>query len=333
MNSASQPISRFTPSDIPDLSGTNAIITGANSGIGFFTALELARHGANVTLAVRSTDKGNAAAEKIRSQLRPPQNTASSAAPLPQPGTLDVLPLDLISLASVETFSAAYCATKRPLHLLINNAGIMALPKRTLSPDGFEAQFATNVLGHFALTARLFPAILAAATPASPSRIVTVASIAHKSGKIRLDDLTFTSGYKPMVAYSQTKLANVMFAFELDRRLRAAGLNVLSTAAHPGVASTNLFQGSHYIAPERAMRRFIAGVIGVVLNSTAQGALPTLYAAASPNAKSGEYYGPTGFQEMRGPLGLASIAPQAKDTAVAAALWQKCEALTGCKLL
>jgi NAD(P)-dependent dehydrogenase (short-subunit alcohol dehydrogenase family) len=309
-------ISDFTPAQIPSLAGTNAIITGANSGIGFVTALELARHGAHVTLAIRSAEKGAAAIAKIRDEI--------------PAASVEVLLLDLASLASVESFAKTYAATNRPLHLLINNAGIMALPKRTLTIDGFEAQFGTNVLAHFALTARLFPAIVKAAQAAAgPSRIVTVSSIIHKRGHIRLDDLTFTSGYTPMRAYGQSKLANLMFAFELDRRLRAASLPVWSLAAHPGVAATNLFKGSHYPAYEKIPRLVIGQVISAFLNSAAQGALPTLYAAASPLAKSGEYYGPTGFREMRGPLGRAHIASQAKDQAVAAALWQRCEELTG----
>jgi NAD(P)-dependent dehydrogenase (short-subunit alcohol dehydrogenase family) len=312
-------ISHFSAAQIPSLARTNAIITGANSGIGFVTALELARHGAHVTLAVRSAEKGAAAIAQIRAEV--------------PAASVDVLPLDLASLASVESFAKAYAAANRPLHLLINNAAIMALPRRTLTVDGFEVQFGTNVLGHFALTARLFPAIVKAGqTSAQPSRIVTVSSIIHKRGRIRLDDLTFTSGYKPMDAYGQSKLANLMFAFELDRRLRAASLPVWSLAAHPGVAATNLFQGTHYPAYERIPRRIIGHVISAVLNSAAQGALPSLYAATSPDARSGEYYGPTGFREMRGPLGLAHIAPAAKDTAVAAELWQRCEDLTGLRL-
>lgn len=309
-------ISDFTPAQIPTLAGTNAVITGANSGIGFVTALELARHGAHVSLAVRSAEKGAAALAQIRAEL-PAAN-------------IEVLPLDLASLASVESFARTYTATGRPLHLLINNAGIMALPKRTLTVDGFEAQFGTNVLGHFALTARLFPTIMkAAGSAAGPSRIVTVSSIIHKRGRIRLDDLTFTSGYTPMRAYGQSKLANLMFALELDRRLRTRSLPVWSLAAHPGVAATNLFKGSHYPAYEKIPRLIIGQIISAFLNSAAQGALPTLYAAASPDAKSGKYYGPTGFREMRGPVGLANIAPQAKDEAVAAAIWQRCEELTG----
>jgi NAD(P)-dependent dehydrogenase (short-subunit alcohol dehydrogenase family) len=312
----SSAISDFTPAQIPSLAGTNAIITGANSGIGFVTALELARHGAHVTLAVRSAEKGEAAVTRIRAEI--------------PAAKVEVLSLDLASLASVESFAKAYAEANRPLHLLINNAGIMALPRRTLTVDGFEAQFGTNVLGHFALTARLFPAIIRAAQSAvGPSRVVTVSSIIHKSGHIRLDDLTFTSGYKPMVAYGQSKLANLMFAFQLDRRLRARSLPVWSLAAHPGVAATNLFQGTHYPGYERIPRLVIGHVINAFLNTAAQGALPTLYAAASSDAKSGEYYGPTGFREMRGALGLAHVAPQAKDEAVGAALWQRCEELTG----
>lgn len=307
--------------DIPPQAGKRVIITGANSGIGYHAALKLARKGAHVVLACRDREKGEAALVGL--------NTEAPGA------SLELAILDLASLASVREFAGNELAQRRPLHILINNAGVMAPPRRLETADGFELQFGTNVLGHFALTGLLLPALeLAAAGSALEStgrpRIVTIASIAHKRGRINLDDLQFTRNYAPMKTYQQSKLANLMLAFELDRRLRAASSPIMSVAAHPGVAHTPLFSKGDYSATEKAARKLLGEVIEILLNTDAEGALPTLYAATSPDATDGGYYGPQGFQEMRGEhVGPAKIAPQARDTAVATNLWKICEDLTG----
>jgi len=308
---------------MPNQAGRRAIVTGANSGIGYYAALELARKGAHVLLACRDRARGDAALARLRAEA--PNASA------------EVVPLDLASLASVREFAADELKRGVPLDLLINNAGVMAPKKRLETKDGFELQFGTNVLGHFALTTLLFPALVRAAeSRPEPPRVVTIASIAHKQGRLNFDDLQSARGYNPMGAYRQSKLANVMFALELDRRVRAAGLptaRILSVAAHPGVANTNLFQVGEYGKVEKLIRRGFGVLIETFLNSEYAGALPTLYAATAPEAQSGAYYGPVGFQEMRGEVGNATIAPQARDAAAATRLWDDCERLTGTKLL
>lgn len=315
---------QWKAADIPAQTGKRIIITGANSGIGYHAALKLARKGANIVLACRDREKGEAALASLNMEA---------------PGAqLELAHLDLASLASVHEFAANELAQHRPLHILVNNAGVMAPPKRLETADGFELQFGTNVLGHFALTGLLLPALQQAAAESGTEstesldrpRIVTIASIAHKRGQINLSDLQSTRNYAPMKAYQQSKLANLMLALELDRRLRAAGSPVMSVAAHPGVAHTPLFSKADYSPIEKSARRLMGEVIELLLNTDAEGALPTLYAATSPDTVDGGYYGPQGFQEMRGEhVGPAKIAPQARDTAVAAELWKRCEGLTG----
>jgi len=303
--------------DIPSQAGKRIIITGANSGIGYHAALKLARKGAHLVLACRDRQKGEAALDSLNTEA---------------PGAqLELAILDLASLASVREFAANELAERRPLNVLINNAGIMAPPRRLETADGFELQFGTNVLGHFALTGLLLPALeQAAAESAERPRIVTIASIAHKRGSINLDDLQYTRNYAPMKAYQQSKLANLMLAFELDRRLRATGSRIMSVAAHPGVAHTPLFSKGDYSPVEKAARKLLGEVIEIFLNTDAEGALPTLYAATSPDVTDGGYYGPQGFEEMRGEaVGLAKVAKQARDTAIAAQLWRRSEELTG----
>ena len=306
---------------IPSQAGRRTLITGANSGIGYPAARELARAGAHILLGSRDRGKGEAAVARLRSEV--------------PAASVELSILDLASLASVKDFAARELDRGLPLDVLIDNAGVMAPPKRLETSDGFELQFGTNVLGHFALTGLLLPAIARAVTassaelPQSP-RIVILASIAHKRGVIEFDDLQSTRSYNPMKAYAQTKLADLMLAFELDRRLRAKTLPILTVAAHPGVANTNLFQAGDYNPFEKAMRRLSSHVIGAVLNSTFEGALPTIYAAAAPETRSGGYYGPQGFAEMRGgDVGDAVVAAQARDAAAAARLWSICEELTG----
>ena len=302
----------WTAEDIPSLRGRRFLITGANSGIGYHAALKLARKDAEVTLACRDRRKGETAVARLLENA---------------PGArVEMALLDLASLESIRRFAAEELAKERPLHVLINNAGVMAVPKRTETADGFEMQFGTNVLGHFALTGLLLPALERASTTAEPSRVVTIASIAHKRGTLNLDDLQSTRSYSPMTAYQQSKLGDLMFAFELSRRLHAAGSSVLSMAAHPGVAATELFRG----AVPKAFHGLFSNAISALLNTDAEGALPTLYAATSGGAMDGGYYGPQGFQEMRGDtVGAAKVARQARDEKAAARLWDLCEQWTG----
>ncbi|WP_348267278.1 oxidoreductase [Edaphobacter paludis] len=311
----------WTSADIPSQTGKRVLITGANSGIGYHAAFTLARKGAHVILACRDRAKGKAALNRIVDDA---------------PGAnIELAILDLASLASVRAFAAQQLEQRQPLDILINNAGVMAPPKRLQTADGFELQFGTNVLGHFALTGLLLPALRQAGEKSSEApRIVTIASIAHKRGHLNFDDLQYQRNYAPMKTYQQSKLANLMLALELDRRLRAAGSNILSVAAHPGVANTNLFQTGDRSAFENAARKVLGHVIGAFLNTDAEGALPTLYAATSSDVTGGGYYGPQGFQEMSGEeIGPAKIAPQARDNAAAARLWNICEQLTGVTVL
>src|SRR3984957_9186951 len=235
---------QWTAADIPSLSGKRVLITGANSGIGYRAALKLVRKGARVMLACRDRSRGEAALRRMQAD-----SDGIEA---------EVVLLDLASLASIRGFAAQELALRRPLDLLINNAGVMAPPKRLETADGFELQFGTNVLGHFALTALLLPALeRAAAQQAAPPRVVMVASIAHKRGQLDLDDLQSRRNYNPMKSYQQTKLADLMLAFEMDRRLRAQGSRIVCNAAHPGVAKTNLFLTGDYAPVERAVRRLV----------------------------------------------------------------------------
>jgi NAD(P)-dependent dehydrogenase (short-subunit alcohol dehydrogenase family) len=299
----------WTPADIPPQSGKLALITGANSGVGFHAALELARAGARVLLGCRSRDKATAARLRILAQVPDAQ--------------LEPAILDLASLASIRAFAQSYLDRSRPLDLLINNAGVMALPTRQLTADGFELQIGTNHLGHFALTGLLLPAIIAA--PAA--RIVTVSSIAHRGGSIRLHDLKWTRDYKPWPAYRQSKLANLFFAFELARRLQTTHPNVASIAVHPGVARTNLFAAGP--GQKKDLPGLLAPlVISIVGQSDRQGALPTLYGATAPEARSGRFYGPHGFREMRGYPVEVTPESQAYDEPTAASLWTISEDLT-----
>ncbi|WP_295245497.1 SDR family oxidoreductase [uncultured Brevundimonas sp.] len=299
----------WTTNDIPDLSGRLAIVTGATGGLGLETALVLAGKGAEVVLAARNPDKGAEAERLIRSRH---PNAAVR---------FDLL--DLASLASVQAFAERHLATGRPIDILIDNAGVMALPTRQTTVDGFEMQFGTNYLSHFALVGRLLPLLIGA-----KARVVQLSSVAHRTGRIRLDDLNSQTYYSPWPVYQQSKLAMLMFALELQRRSDAHGWGLTSVAAHPGFARTDLIANGQAGKPGLFARgaRLLEAVLS---HSAADGALPILMAATLPDPTPGGYYGPTGFQEMKGPPGVAVIKRQAKDADVARRLWSESERLTG----
>ncbi len=302
---------KWTAEQIPLQGGKTAVVTGANSGIGYQAALELARHGAHVLLGCRNAAKGSAALDRLKREAR-----GASA---------EVVQLDMASLASIRAFAAAFLARGVVLDLLINNAGVMALPTRELTEDGFERQFGTNHLGHFALTGLLMPALLAAPAP----RVVTVASLAHRTGKIEFDNLQSEKSYKGKgwEAYNASKLANILFAKELDRRARAAHNSLLSLAVHPGVSITNIFENGPGANGLKAIA--VKVLAPVLMQKDDAGALPTLYAATSSEAKGGEYIGPDGFGELKGAPVVVQPKPQALDTAVGERLWAVSEELTG----
>jgi NAD(P)-dependent dehydrogenase (short-subunit alcohol dehydrogenase family) len=293
-----------TQAEIPSQLGRTAVVTGATGGLGYETALALAKAGAEVILTGRDDQKGRSAIEKISRDVIGAKVSYEH--------------LDLASLASVVDFAQRMQA-RQSLDLLINNAGVMALPRRQTTADGFEMQFGTNHLGHFALTARLMPLLRQASGP----RVVSVSSLAHRTGLIDFGDLQGERVYSPWKAYGQSKLATLMFALELQRRSDAAGWNLISSAAHPGFARTNLFArgpgGLLSLATD-----FAAPLFG---HSAADGARPMLFAATSPEARPGAYYGPGGIGELRGAPAPALIMPQARDAAAAARLWDVSEKL------
>jgi NAD(P)-dependent dehydrogenase (short-subunit alcohol dehydrogenase family) len=304
-------MSDWTDAQIPDQSGRTAVVTGANSGIGFQAARRLAQHGARVVLAVRDADRGEAAAERI---------AMDGGAPRPE-----VRRLDLADLASVRAFAEGF---GEPLDVLVNNAGVMALPRRTTA-DGFEMQLGTNHLGHFALTGLLLDRLL----ERPGARVVTVSSGAHRMGRVRFDNLQGERHYQRWLAYGQSKLANLLFAAELQRRATAAGLDLLSVAAHPGYASTNLqVRGAQMDGS--ALKEHGAVLLNrLVGQSDDMGALPTLYAATSPDVRGGGYFGPDGPFESRGhprPVGRSGAA---RDPETARRLWEVSEDLTGVRYL
>ena len=304
----------WTAAEIPPQAGKLALITGANSGIGYHTALELARARCGVILACRDRIRGDAARTRI-------------LAAVPS-AHVEVLLLDLASLESVRAAADRFLSTGQHLDLLINNAGVMALPHRQLTRDGFERQFGTNHLGHFALTGLLLPALLSAGP--APARIVTVSSIAHRGATMDFANLQWERGYRPWPAYRRSKLANLLFGFELERRLERAQARACSVVVHPGVSNTNLFasgpgQGRSLIA------RLIPFFIALFAQSDAQGALPTLYAATAPEIRGGHFYGCDGFRQMRGYPVEVRAETQAYDEPMAAKLWEISENLTGVK--
>lgn len=296
---------KWTPQDIPDQSGRVAVVTGANVGLGLVAARELARKGAHVILACRNPRRGEEGLAQLRAAV--PEADAELAA------------LDLSDLSSVRAFTESFSAEHDGLDLLINNAGIMAVP-RAVSVDGFESQLATNHLGPFALTG-----LLLAALQARDGRVVTVSSLMHRIGKIDFDDLMGERSYGRWGAYAQSKLANLLFTFELERRARAAGLGLHAMAAHPGVSATNLFTAGQRSLADRMM----APVNYRFAQSAEIGALPELYAATVTDLPGGCYVGPNGFMEQRGHPKLVQARSAAYDPDLARRLWEVSEELTG----
>jgi NAD(P)-dependent dehydrogenase (short-subunit alcohol dehydrogenase family) len=302
-------MTRWTYDDVPDLTGRTAVVTGANSGIGLVEARELAAHGADVVMAVRRTGAGEEGAERIR-------RTGA-------PGRVMVEELDLASLDSVAAFSDRLGErTDGRLDLLVNNAGVMTPPKYRETEDGFELQYGTNHLGHFALTARLLPLLLAADAP----RVTTVASLAHQRGDARVLDGNPRETYDPQTAYGQSKLANVLFADELQRVASAAGSTLTSTAAHPGISGTNLVASPDGMGANPLVGTVGQWIVRLIFPSPERGAEAVVHAATV--ADPGSYIGPTGPGEAFGAVGEAQRSRWAQDEDLAAALWERSADLT-----
>jgi NAD(P)-dependent dehydrogenase (short-subunit alcohol dehydrogenase family) len=302
--------STWTTDDIGDLTDQRVVITGANSGIGKEAARVLAQHGATVVVACRDLTKGEEAIADIRTTT--------------QAGALELLQLDLADLTAVEAAAEEYRERFDRLDILINNAGVMALPYRQ-TVDGFEMQFGTNHLGHFALTGHLFPLLLAAPAP----RVVTVSSGAHKAGRMNFDNLDGSGGYWKWPAYAQSKLANLLFTFELQRRAEAANLALEAVAAHPGYSSTNLQGAASRMTGARLAERGWNLINTLVGQSARRGALPTVYAATGSDISGGDYVGPNGPAELWGRPVKVGTTRAARDSRLAARLWTVSEELTG----
>ena len=295
---------KWTEADIPDQTGRVALVTGANSGIGFEAARAMAEHGATVLLGCRNPAKAADALARIQ-----------AAAP---DATVEILPLDLADLASIHAAAADVVARFDRLDLSINNAGVMALPKQS-TKDGFEMQFGTNHVGHFALTGHLLPLLLR--TPGS--RIVSVSSTAHRVGRMSFDDLTGDKRYHRWLRYGQSKVANLLFTFELQRKLTAAHAGTIAVACHPGGSNTDLARDAGLLM------KLAQPAANLAMQSAAMGALPTLRAATDPAVRGGEYYGPDGIGEMRGHPKIVASTGYSKRTDIAAQLWTVSEELTG----
>lgn len=302
--------SSWSADDVPDLTGTRILITGGNSGIGLEAARLFAGHGADVVIACRNLDKGRGAVAEIR-------RTTSN-------GDVELLELDLADLANVANAAEDFLDRHGSLDVLVNNAGVMALPYRA-TVDGFEMQFGTNHLGHFALTGQLLPALAAAGA----ARVVTISSIMHKTGRMDFDNLDASRGYSKWPAYSMSKLANLQFTFELQRRAEQAGLPLIAVAAHPGYTSTNLQGAGPKMAGTSVAQYAWAAVNAVVGQSPARGALPTVYAATAGDVAGGDYIGPRGLAELRGLPVKVGATRAARDPRQAKRLWTVSEELTG----
>lgn len=305
----------WSADDLPDLKGRRALVTGAASGIGYETAAALAAHGAEVILADRNEIGGAVAVQRIREQA---------------PGApVEFRALDLADLSLIRRFSETLRAEARPLHLLANVAGILPPVRRSTTRDGFELKFGINVLGHYALTGHLLPLL----QKAESARVLNVSSLVQKTGRLHFDDLQAEHGYEPQRAYGQAKLACLMLALELHERARAAGSTLQSLAAHPGIARTALGsdrrQQSGHRWRDRLEERVQALVFRWLGQSSAEGALPLLYAAADPAAQSGGFYGPDGFGEFRGAPVAVRPSKAALDGDARRQLWARCEQLTG----
>ncbi|MEN3611425.1 SDR family oxidoreductase [Plantactinospora sp. ZYX-F-223] len=300
--------------DVPDLTGKLAVVTGANSGIGFGVSHRLARAGAEVILAVRDEAKGNRAIAEIRAEVPAAKLTLQH--------------LDLTSLASVAAFGTALTERGRPVDILVNNAGIMAPRRRALTEDGYELQFATNYLGHFALTGHLLPLLRAAGA----ARVVSISSMLSRVGRFDFDNLQGERHYQPVRAYGLSKLAMLVFARELQRRSTLGGWGIRSNAAHPGATITNLqvtgpTHGGRSLRLNRIRNRLLY-LVPWVWQEIPGGALPAVYAATSPAAEGAGYYGPDGFAELHGGPTPAKVPAQALDEAAAAQLWEVSEQLS-----
>jgi NAD(P)-dependent dehydrogenase (short-subunit alcohol dehydrogenase family) len=286
---------------MPDGRGKVAIVTGANSGIGYETARALVAKGGQVIMACRSMEKGQAALGEIRAEH--------------PDGAVELMELDLADLSSVKRFAEEFLNSHDQLDLLINNAGVMMMPELSRTADGFEMQFDTNHLGHFALTGLLLETI----NNTPEARVVNISSTMHRFGRLHFDNLNAEESYSPQGAYSASKLANLLFTYELQRRFESADVETISTASHPGFTATNLQRHS-------ALYRFIGNVMAM---RPAQGALPTLYAATESGVDGGSYYGPDGLMEARGYPKRVGSNKRSHDRAVAERLWTVSEELTG----
>ncbi|GAB7018538.1 oxidoreductase [Halostagnicola bangensis] len=309
----------WTASDVPDQSGRTVVVTGANSGIGFEATRVLTDRGATVVMACRSVDRGEAAADEIRDDLE-----------VDADGELVVEELDLADLESVRAFAERFddavdrngeSSEEAEIDVLVNNAGVMAIPRRE-TVQGFEMQFGVNHLGHFALTAALFDHL------ARDARTVTVSSGVHKQGEIDFDDLQGENDYNRWSAYAQSKLANLLFAYEFDRRLENATSNAMSVGVHPGYADTALQAQGPEMDGSRVRKLLADAANAVFAQSAAKGALPTLYAATASDVQSGEYYGPGGLMNMRGAPERQRSAEQSYDRETARKLWEISKELT-----
>ncbi|SMQ70123.1 NADP-dependent 3-hydroxy acid dehydrogenase YdfG [Devosia lucknowensis] len=302
-------MSKWTLADMPSQQGKVAVVTGTG-GLGYEDALALAQAGADVIVAGRNAGKGDEAVAKVRQAV---------------PGaTIGFEQVDLASLASVRSFTERLAKSHSKIDILINNAGVMVPPQRQVTTDGFELQFGTNYLGHFALTSGLMPLLKAAGN----ARVISLSSVAARNGQIHFDDLQFAGNYVPMAAYGQSKVACLMFARELHRRSVENGWGVTSIGAHPGVSRTDLLHN----APGRmSLMGLTRTYLWFLFQPAAQGALPTLYAATAAEAQGGAYYGPNGMSEIRGYPAPARVPPAALDAKASKRLWEVSEELSGAR--